>query len=404
MMIFIQSILILLTLNSCTPSSKGASPFLDSFSSNIFSQPTEETDTLSESSQPNAEKNTSPWPFSQESEARLITSKFTDTLEHLVPLLQTIINQTYKDTSPITKNILYFTDLLQGAMKWPILPSLLPKAVSDLTPYLSLVPMLCVLFNMYYALKGQMNVFLALPRMDGAKMQSILFQQYSPDSLAMQYSMNNKSRKLASDQSWYEWFRSLPSTAKDSFKSTKEKIAEMQKQLEFIQNIYSQLKTVVDAATFSEEVSKRMIVTGYLFDLFIVIENKILKISAVANSDVFNKPEFSKAAYSVGGRSVISNSYFNDLYKEGPSKTVIYSVASFQLPSLEPNDWQMSYCSGIINSRNNDSDNSIPGVTGGVINTHPSLYNCDPSNSVPLSNIGKMLKNSGLGTLLGQRP
>lgn len=318
--------------------------------------------------------------------------------------MQKIINQTYKDTSPITKNILYFTDLLQNAMKWPILPSLLPKAVSDLTPYLSLVPMLCVLFNMYYALKGQMNVFLALPRMDGAKMQSILFQQYSPDSLAMQYSMNNKSRKLASNQSWYEWFMSLPATAKDFFQSTEKKIADMQKQLEFIQNIYSQLKTVVEAATFSEEVSKRMIAIGYLFDLFIVIENKILKISAVANSDVFNKPEFSNAAYLVGGKSVIPNSPFNDSYKEGPSKTVIYSVASFQLTSLEPNDWQMSYCP--INSRSNDLlDNSTPGVTGGVINnTHPSLYNCDPSNSVPLSNIGKMLENSGLGTLLGQRP
>ena len=94
----------------------------------------------------------------------------------------------------MSKNIIWFAGLIQSGVSYA---SWLPKVFSDVSKYLTLAPILCKFFDLQNEVKD-VEIYTVIPSRNSDEMIDVVFQQFSSQSLTMQHSAKNISRKTKS--------------------------------------------------------------------------------------------------------------------------------------------------------------------------------------------------------------
>lgn len=107
-----------------------------------------------------------------------------------------------RSVSTMSKNIIWFANLIQTIATPVWVKIILPEALSDVSKYLTLAPILCKFFDLQNEVKD-VEIYTVIPSRNSDEMIDVVFQQFSSQSLTMQHSAKNISRKITSTEPSY---------------------------------------------------------------------------------------------------------------------------------------------------------------------------------------------------------
>jgi hypothetical protein len=106
--------------------------------------------------------------------------------------------------STMSKNIIWFANLIQTIATSAWAKIILPQALSDVSKYLTLAPILCKFFDLQNEINN-VEIYAIIPSRNSADMVDIVFQQFSSQLLTMQHPAKDTSRKITS-LDYFTWF------------------------------------------------------------------------------------------------------------------------------------------------------------------------------------------------------